>query len=514
MFPSDTDFDTKVSLETEAMPMDEELPFRILFLGDWSGRKNHGLNSKLASSRPIEIDRDNFDDVMRKLQVGLDLDFQGDGGNVLSLEFTELDDFHPDQIFQRLPFFANLRDVRKKLLNANTFDEAANEVHSWLIDTENIKTDETDAATVSPETKQISPDNLLDQILGETDEKISGFRQQTTEQSELSAFVSKLVKPHLIQTDAAEQSKLLLIVDEVTSDLMRNILYHPKFQALESAWRGAYFLVRRVETNADLKIYLLDISKDELTDNLKSVNDLTDSSLFQRIESGATGYSGDEPWSVVCGNYIFSLNIGDVASLIRLAKIADNINSPFISYIEPEMLGFKSFGSIRNSDSWKVSEDSRENKLWMTLRSLPEASYLGLVLPRFLARLPYGEQTEPTESFYFEEFSNSIQHEKYLWTNPAFACALLLAQTYSEYGWDISQNLILDIDNLPVHSYQANDEINTKPCAEIVMTESNFEQVSNQGLMPLISFQNSDRVRLGCFQSIADSFSTLKGRWY
>jgi type VI secretion system protein ImpC len=134
-------------------------------------------------------------------------------------------------------------------------------------------------------------------------------------------------------------------------------------------------------------------------------------------------------------------------------------------------------------------------------------------LPRFLGRLPYGEKTDPTEHFYFEEFSDVSQHEDYLWLNPTFACALLLAQTYSEFGWEISKNLFLDIENLPVHFYRENNENKTKPCAEISLSVKDCEQILNQGLTPLISFINTDRIRLGRLQYIAEPFSFLQGKW-
>lgn len=513
MFPTDTEFETEVTLETNLQQADDDLPFRILFLGDWSGRDSRLSKPESLNLRPIEIDRDNFDDVIKKLKVSLDLNFQGDTENSLVLKFQELDDFHPDQIFQQLPLFADLRDVRRKLLNTNTFNEAANEVRSWLTNNETSNESSFEKEESLPEVNQSMSPDLLDQILNQTDENTSDSQSKTAEKSELSRFISKLVDPYLVQTDVTEQSKLLMIVDEVISDLMRKILHHPQFQALESAWRGAYFLVRNVETDTNLKIYLQDISKQEAIDNLKSVDNLEDSSLFQIIEAGAIGASGREPWSIICGNYTFSLNVDDAALLIRLSKISANVNTPFISYVEPIMFEFKSFGAIEDFDVWRVSEDESVNKLWTALRSLPEASYIGLALPRFLTRLPYGEHTEPTENFYFEEFLKSVPHEKYLWSNPAFVCASLLAQTFSNFGWNILQNLVLDVQGLPIHSYLENDEVKIKPCAEIIISEKNYERISNQGLMPLISFYNSDRVRLGRFQSIAQPSSTLKGKW-
>ena len=511
MFPNDTDFDTQITLETRGSEMPEESPFYILFLGDWSGRENRSINFDTDKLSPIEIDRDNFEDVMKKLNVSLNLDFQDGNGMPLSLQFAEIDDFHPDKIFQQLPLFANLRDVRRRLTNSQTFNEAAREVQSWLVETQDDSSLESE--TINSSEPKLSSNDLLNQILGQSDEISSSLKSQTAHTSEVSDFIKKIVKPYLIQTDSEEQSKLLIIVDEVISDLMRKILHHPQFQALEAAWRGMYFLVRRAETDSKLKIFLLDISKKELVDNLKTNSDLTDTYFYQILFQKSSESFGSQSWAAVCGNYTFASNVDDVASLMRIAKIAADTVTPFISHVKPNIFGFDSFAETEATDNWKISEDSAEYQLWTMLRAMPEAAYLALALPRILARLPYGQKTEPTEAFYFEEFTSAPRHDCYLWSNPGFNIALLLSQTFSQFGWNISQNFFQDFNGLPFHSYQDGLESKTKPCSEIFMTQSNCERIMEQGLIPVISFKNDDKVRFGSFQSIAYPATLLKGQW-
>lgn len=505
MFPNDTDFDTKVTLETEMSPVDEDTPFNILFMGDWSGTKIFSeANDK--NWRPVEIDRDNFDDVMRKFQVRLELGFD-DSGNVLNLEFNELDDFHPDRIFEKVSLFSNLRDIRRKLKNQNTYNEAAAEVRSWIKTEEKTEPVESHITENPPVVDNGESIDLLDQILGQGGGTSVAPKKSGNTSSELSDFVSNLVKPHIIQTDLEEQSNLLMIVDELTSDLMRKILHHPQFQSLESAWRGIYLLVRKVETGNYLKVFLLDISKQQIADDLKSVEDLTDSRAYRILRDFG------KPWAVVGGNYSFGLSVEDAAVLIRLAKIGFDNNVPFVSYVKPEMFDVKSFDESRSFEKLKVSVDTNEAKIWNALRSLPEVSHLGLALPRFLARLPYGEKTEPTEVFAFEEFTALTNHENYLWANPAFLCITLLAQTYSNVGWEFSNNLVQNFDGLPVHYYQEATETKAKSCAEISMTQTNAEILIEQGLIPLIAFKDTDKIRIGRFQSITFSESMLRGKW-
>jgi type VI secretion system protein ImpC len=129
-----------------------------------------------------------------------------------------------------------------------------------------------------------------------------------------------------------------------------------------------------------------------------------------------------------------------------------------------------------------------------------------------MARLPYGAKSEPTENFSFEELAAaSPDHDHYLWANPAFAFAILLAQSFSSDGWQMRPGTVQDIDNLPMHIYRENGESKIKPGAEVVMTLSAAEKILAHGLMPLLSFRESDRVRLARFQSIAAE--ALRGKW-
>ncbi len=512
MFPADTDFETEVTLETKANSLADDEPFRILMLGDWSGREFHSTSSDLLESRPIEIDRDNFDDVIRKFGIKINLDLQNDINSMVTVHIKEFDDFHPDRIFQQLPYFSHLRDIRRRLFEPDNFNNTANEVRSWF----NLSGEEKDVSIIkSVQTleSQVAPDNLLDQIINETVQSDLIHKTQPVEKTELSELLGRLVKPYLIHTDEEEQSKLVTIVDEATGELMREILHHPRFQAIESAWRGLYFLVRRVETDVDLKIFLYDINKDELSNNLKSFDNLTDSSFYRLFNDDASGNSDAKNWAVICGNFDFHVNVDDIAMLIRLAKISKVSNTPFISHIVPKSFDNCLPSQVSSNSNFDITFEPDESRLWDAIRSIPESSYIGLAFPRFLARLPFGEQTEPLETFAFEEFSPSFADKKYLWINPVFACALLLAESFSLNGWEMENKFRHQIDDLPFHIYQENGDTPIKKSMEVVLTTKVCSELLELGIMPIISFQNSDIIRLPRFQSISLSVPFLSGKW-
>jgi type VI secretion system protein ImpC len=512
MIPTDSNFEAKVSMEKEAVPLPEAPPFHLLFLGDYSGRENF---ARTATAEPSdftlhEIDRDNFDDVMKKLNVSLLLRISETDQNSIILTFRELDDFHPDRIFQQVHLFSELRETRKKLLNHDTFERTAREVYSWFDQTAPESGDDQPASDTSDVR---GSGNLLDDILTDRKEEAVSYQSQTADIVSLRSFIQEIVKPHLIHTDEQEQAKLVRMVDQISTDLMRKILHHKDFKQLEAAWRGLNFVVQRVQTDRKLKLFLSDITKKEISDDLQSVSDLSNSGLFKVITQPNHPSSDGQTWALICGNYEFDVDVQDIATLIRLAKIGNIINASFISQIKPLMLGFDSFVSDPNFQSRTSAEDSPESKLWKTLRTLPESKNLGLILPKFLTRLPYGENTEPTENFFFEEFSHPSEHENYVWANSSFLVGLLIAQTFSLHGWEFKSRLLSDIENLPTHIFEDNDSFQTKPCAEIDMTHELCEIILNAGLMPVLSFRNTDVIKIADFISVSSPRKALTGRW-
>lgn len=511
---TDTDFEAQVSMETEATPVPEDPPLHILFAGDFSGRGNlrkAGVQLP-AFGKPIEIDRDNFEEVMRGLNTGLRIEPGGSGTGMINLSFRSLDDFHPDSIFSKVPLFSDLREVRKRLLDPAEFGSAAREVRAWLNE------DDRDGEEEQPEPKvqalsDAGSDDLLEDILGSTKRSAAAYATQTAEKTPLTRLVRELVRPHLITTDEAEQEKLVAAVDAMTSDLMVRIVHHPDFRALEAAWRGMNLVTRGVETGKELRLYLADISKDELLEDLKGVADLTESAYFGMATRKGESGTEETQWGLICGNFSFGLNVEDAAALIRLGKISGVVRAPFVSHIRPQMLGVDSLVEAPVPETWNLKDETEEGKLWTMLRTIPEATSVGLALPRFLARLPYGEDTDPTEAFDFEELGNDHRHDDYLWANPSFICGLLLAQSFVASGWEIGGRYVLDVNGLPTHVFELDGETITKPCAEIEMTHEACDTLIEQGLMPLISFKSTDRVRLGGFHSISFPVKALQGRW-
>jgi type VI secretion system protein ImpC len=507
MLPADSDFETQFTFETEAVPIADNSPFQILLLGDWSGAS---VKTDLELRQPIEIDRDNFEDVMSRLKASVQLDLSNDETSLSVLRFNEIEDFHPDTIFNSTSFFKDLRELRQRLLDKNHFEAAAREIRSLF--NQNKDTDSPGKVDVSvSNVSQVSDSkNLLDQILSQSDEPASSF--SPSQSVEIQDLLKQAVKPFLVKTDENEQTKLLKLIDESISNLMRRILSHYDFQTLESAWRGLHFLVKQIETGAGLKIYIFDVTKSELADNLKSINSLADSFLYRILSFSVGADINTSPWTLLAGNYSFDCNLEDIALLMRLAKLSEFAEAPFISYIRPETFGISSSKYVEN-ESNNVSFDTNAQKLWTTIRSLPESEYLGLAMPRYLARLPYGSGSNPIDGFNFEEFDSSTVYRSYIWSNPCFICVNLITQSFTKYGWSMQNIHFKELDGFPIYIYQDNNETKTKSPIEVSLTSNEQQSIIDFGLIPLFSFNNSDKIRVLRFQSIAAPLKPLRGKW-
>lgn len=495
---------------------DPETPFRILILGDFSGRVNRSLfeSGSLAKRRPLLIDRDNSDDVMAKLAVEIGLPVGGPDRPPVPVRFGELEDFHPDRIFERLEVFQALRKTRQRLADPRTFASAAAEVRGWEAAVKPPAASERPSerpSVVSP-LSGLTTAGLLDEIL-ETTKGQPAEAKTSSASSEWGAFLQEIVKPHLVPRVDPRQAELVAALDASIAELMRTILHHPDFQAIEAAWRGVHFLVSRLETDAQLRLYLLDVSKAEVAADLASTEDLRSTGTYRLLVEQTVETPGGEPWAVVIGNFTFDQTREDGELLGRMAKIARRAGAPFIAAAHPHLAGCESLAETPDPDDWRRPVDADSIRAWEALRQIPEASYLALALPRFLLRLPYGRETEPIERFDLEEMPDAPNHEHYLWGTPALAAGYLLAQGFSQYGWDLRPGVIKDIQGLPLHVCKIKGESRTKPCAEVLLTERAAEIILGRGLVPLLSFRDQDTVRVARFQSLADPLRQLAGRW-
>jgi type VI secretion system protein ImpC len=471
-------------------------PFRLAVLGDFSARANRGrleTGKDLARRKPLRVDVDNIDQVIERLKIEVSLPM---AEGAVEFPIACMDDFHPDQIYEKVELFSAMADLRRRLTSKSSFSSAAKDLVAWR-----------DAPPPA------APTFVPRRPRGATvprGGKLSDFAALIGEPSAppsaadvaVDALLKALVRPYVVKGKDPQQAAALEVLDKALAATMRNVLHHPDFQILESLWRSVDLLTRRLETSTQLQIVLYDLSAEEFAADLSITDTLEETGLYQLLVEQPALDDNQGALSAVIGAFIFDQTPPQAELLGRVAKLAARANAPFISAISPDFLETK-------------PEDVHPliTEAWGALRELDEATYLALVTPRFLLRQPYGERTDPISAFDgFEEFTRQTGLKGMLWGNPAFITGLMMAQTYAKQGAKMNLGSILSAGDMPYYFYVDDDGDQTAlPCTERLVNDRAVQRISVEHFIPLVSIKGRPEVRLGNFTSLAGY--AIVGRW-
>ena len=308
-----------------------------------------------------------------------------------------------------------------------------------------------------------------------------------------------LAQTSLIGTDAVRTIEAIIAeLDRKLSEQVNQIIHHPDFQQLEGAWRGLHYLVSHTETDELLKIRVGNISKAELGKTLRKFKGTAwdQSPLFKKIYEEEYGQFGGEPFGCLVGDYYFDQSPQDVELLGEMARISAAAHTPFIAGASPAVMQMDSWQELANPRDLTKIFTTPEYAAWRSLRASDDARYIGLAMPRFLARLPYGVRTSPVEGFDFEEDTGAADHSRYTWANAAYAMVSNINRSFKEYGWCSRIRGIESggaVEGLPVHTFPTDDGgVDMKCPTEIAISDRREAELAKSGFMPLIHRKNSD----------------------
>ncbi|MGK3961383.1 type VI secretion system contractile sheath large subunit [Sorangium sp. So ce118] len=353
--------------------------------------------------------------------------------------------------------------------------------------------------------------SLLDEILAET-KMTPGDEGYEIAKRGVQAFISELVAPRREgeKVDKAFVDALIAEIDVKLSRQIDEILHHPSFQKLESAWRGLKFVIDRCDFRENIKVEMLNCSKEDLLADFEDAPEVPKSGLYKLVYSAEFGQFGGKPVGAIIANYEFGPGPQDIALLQKCAAVATMSHAPFIAAAGPQFFGLKDFGGLPNLKDLKSLFEGPQYTKWNAFRETEDARYVGLVMPRFLLRLPFGANTVPVKAFNYEEDVVG-RHDAYCWGNATYAFATRLADSFAKYRW--CPNIIGPqaggtVENLPLHQYEAMGEIQTKVPTEILLTERREFELSEEGFIGLTFRKDSDNA---CFFS---ANSTQKPKFY
>jgi type VI secretion system protein ImpC len=331
------------------------------------------------------------------------------------------------------------------------------------------------------------------------------FKPRTEEaKTAVEAAVQTLAQQALSQTaligkDVIETiQSMIAAIDQKLTEQVNRIMHHPEFQKLEGAWRGLHYMVNNTESDVHLKIRVMDISKQELGKNLKRFKGAAwdQSPMFKKIYEEEYGQFGGEPFGALVGDYHFDQSPPDVELLGEMAKIAASAHAPFITGASPSLMQMESWQELANPRDLAKIFSTPEYAGWRSLRESEDSKYLGLCMPRFLARTPYSAKSNPVEEFNFEEDVAGADHNKYAWANAAYAMATNINRSYKQYGWGSRIRGVESggaVENLPLHTFPTDDGgVDQKCPTEIAISDRREAELSSCGLLSMIHRKNSD----------------------
>ncbi len=337
--------------------------------------------------------------------------------------------------------------------------------------------------------------SLLDSILAETRIKPADEGYEVAKRG-VAAFIAEMLAPQKAKekVDKAGVDAMIAELDRKLSAQVNEILHHPDVQKLEAAWRSLRFVIDRVDFRENIKVELLSVDKETLQSDLEDSPDLTKSGFYRIAYSNEYGVFGGKPYGVMNMNYAFSPGPQDIELLRKVGAVASMAHCPVLGNAGPQFFGDDSFKNLPTLKDLKSVFEGPQYARWNSFRESEDARYIGLAMPRFLLRLPYGEKTVPVKSFNFAE-DVVDHHDRYLWGNASNALVTRIADSFAKYRW--APNIIGPqsggaVDNLPLHQYEAMGEIQTKVPTEVQLTERREYELSEEGFIGLTFRKESD----------------------
>jgi type VI secretion system protein ImpC len=337
--------------------------------------------------------------------------------------------------------------------------------------------------------------SLIDQLL-ETSKIRPGDDSYSITKQGIESFIGTLLDPTR-STDritAALADELIAELDKKLSRQVDQVLHNPAFQKLESAWRSLKFLVDRTDFRENVKIQVMNVSKEDLLSDFQDSPEITKSGLYKNVYTAEFGQFGGQPFGAIVSNYEFGPGTQDVALLQYVASVASMAHAPFIGGVSASFFGLEDYSKLPDLKDLSGIFESPTYTKWRGFRESDDSRNVALVMPHFLLRTPYGVDTVPAKKFAYNE-DVSGGNTSFMWGNASFAFASRLTASFAQYRW--AANIIGPqgggaVENLPIYNYEAMGEIQTKIPTEVLISERREFELAEQGFIALAMRKNSD----------------------
>jgi type VI secretion system protein ImpC len=484
-----------------------ELPLIVGVLSDLSGNPKEALPPFKERSF-IEIDRDNFDEVLEgyapRLTMKVDNALTEKDDDKLNVElfFTTIDDFSPLRIVEKIPASNALfisRNLLRDFLAKLDGNDALDGLLSELLSSDDLKKEVADLYKDVEDTSAITPSDFVTLLLKEGRMALDES-QEPYALSLIGQFAKDMLGEDAKASDADAADLMNDRISEIDNLLTRQvnlILHEPSFQKLEASWRGLNFLVMNTETSTRLKLRVLNVTQKELLKDLQKASEFDQSALFKKVYEEEFGTYGGDPYSFLLGDYEFGRHPEDIELLEKISGVAAAAHAPFISSAYAKLFDLQDYFSLSQPRDLSKIFESAELIKWRSFRDSEDSRYVSLTLPKVLLRLPFGPETVVVDGFDFREEVDGTDASRYLWGNPAFILGQRITNAFAKFGWLAAIRGVEGgglVEGLPSHTFKtAAGDIKLTCPTQVAITDRREKELNDLGFMAILHCKGSDK---------------------
>ncbi len=494
-----------------------ELPFIAGILADLSGDPESPLEP-LKERKFVQLDRDNFDEVLEKINPRLELEWEAltadqkpnpapefawDRAKVV-IDFTKVEHFEPQMVVQRVERLNTLYVERKHLRDLLAKVDGNDALHALLNTTKGTAADKKKLADLfknKPESEwgKIAPADVAETIINDG-KMVLDEHQKPTAMKLLGAFATGVFGDN--KADALEDSVDAITlrigrIDEMLRVALDAILHHEKFRTLEGSWRGLHYLVDKTRTGKYLKLRLLNATRDELLDDMSKAVETDQSALFKKIYEAEYGTFGGDPFSVLIGDYEIGRLPQDFRFLEEISKVAAAAHAPFITNAKSKLFDISDYSSLHKPRDLTKLFESQELISWREFRETEDSRYVTLTMPRVLIRRPYDKIKNPVKGLSYSESIDALNSESFVWSGAAYILAERITNAFSLYKWTAAIRGVEGgglVEGLPLYDFktaQGDEEIACP--TEVAITDRREKELNDLGFMAICHQKGSSK---------------------
>lgn len=471
-----------------------EEPFRVLYLAGLSSN-----DSADPTLKPHRVSYETFDATMASIAPRASIETDAPLRISERITFSSIDDFHPDSLARSVSAFRTLDVLDKRLGDPNTRDDALAQLGELV------------GTGIPPATKEVplatdeapgeEEGDMMERLLGSN----AGASHETRAQEKVASFIDSVMSDAQIDKPSVTAEVGHQQIDELKTATMRAVLMSQPLRNLERTWRSVEWLMQRLDDES-VELYVVDLSKTNLSQHLSENAEQLDRSALHRLFSEP---SSGKPWDLFIGDYSFGLDANDLVLLTTLGAVAGSAGAPFLAHGDLSLCGCASLEQLDSPWDWQLPEDEL-GELWAEVRSHPASQWVGLATPRIVLRQPYGRDTDPIDAFGFEELTAKPEAERFLWGNPAIACAYILGRAHAD-ELDFHGTGDLEVEDLPAVLHDDGTGQALQPPVEALISERAMNQIQNAGLIPMLGRRDGNSVRCADLTAVSSNLTRFIG---